>query len=87
MRREPEVIIGAKVQNGLSIHYDLGALRTRNDPFGLVKPGGPDILDFLPYSADKIFVHIMKLKRKYSWLVEGPGLEVALYYKFVRQLM
>ena len=67
MRRKPQVIIGAKIQNGLTVHGDLGPLWTGNRPFGFIEAGSLNFLNFFPYSAYKIFIHDLKLKHKYNW--------------------
>jgi len=66
MRGKPQIIIGAKVQSRFPIYHDLGALRAGNGPFRFVETRGFDLVDFLSYPAYKIFIHILKLKRKYN---------------------
>jgi len=39
MRGKTEIVIGAKVQNGFSIHFYFSALRRFNDAFGFIEPG------------------------------------------------
>jgi hypothetical protein len=48
-------------------------LWTGNGSFRFVEACGRYFPDFLPYSAYKIFVHDLKLKRKYNWLTAGAG--------------
>ena len=51
MRGKPEIIIGAKIQNGFAVHYDLCALWAGNYPFSFVESGSFYFLNFLRLSC------------------------------------
>jgi hypothetical protein len=67
MRGKPEIIVGAKVQNGFPVYYDLCALWAGNGPFRFVETGSFYFLNIPSYSVYKIFIHDLKLKHKYNW--------------------